>query len=132
MLAALSQHIFVAEDVVVIAGALASRLALSKFTPFFNLLVKLKSSKVFTILIQINPLGALSASYLLEARLELRFPSFRISLKLLWTYKEVYLHIFNRFLNLSINSSKELTLLEQRRLPQLLGVVLVVVNVLEL
>ena len=57
---------------------------------------------------------------------------FQIDLKLLFEVQGSIPSRLERFLNFSINSSKELILLEQRTLAQLLLVVLLVVDLLEL
>ena len=66
------------------------------------------------------------------ARLELRCPIFQSNFK---TFLRVFGSIpsyLQSFSNFSLNSSKELTIMEQRTLAQLLHVVLVVVVLLEL
>ena len=65
------------------------------------------------------------------ARLELRSPRFKVISRV---FGGIWKDTFNlqSFSNCSFNSSKELTIMEQRTLAQLLRVVLVVVVLLEL
>ena len=99
----------------------------------------LKSLKVFTKLNEIRALCVFSTSAAASGVARRCFSApgaalfhFRIDLKLLFEVQGSIPSRLESFLNFSINSAKELTLLEQRTLAQLLLVVLVVVALLEL
>ena len=66
------------------------------------------------------------------ARLELRSPSFQSNFKTFFERNWKYTFNLQSFSNVSLNSSKELTIMEQRTLAQLLRVVLVVLVLLKL
>ena len=109
------------------------------FTIVLKLVFNLESFKILPKLIEINQLDAFSKSSAASGVA-------RSCVKVCESALSYELHVFSMFWNIggsipsssqsffnfSINSSKELTLLEQRTLAQLLRVVLVVVNVLEL
>ena len=110
-----------------------------KFTTFWKLLLKLKSFKIFTKFNEINPLDAFSNSFEAcgVARNCVKVADSALSYELhvfsmFWNIGRSIPSRLQSFLNFLINSSNELTLLEQRTLAQMLLVVLVVVDLLEL
>ena len=111
----------------------------SEFTMFLKLVVKLKSFKIFSNLNEIRALFVFSKSAAAAGIARRRFSApgaalfqFRIDLKLLFEVQGSIPSRLESFLIFLINSSKELTLLEQRTLAHLLLVVLVFVDLLEL
>ena len=110
-----------------------------KFTTSWKLLVKLTSFNIFTKFNEINPLDAFSnsseASGVAQNCVKVADSALSYQLHVFSMFWNIGGSIASRlqsFLNVLINSSKELTLLEQRTLAQLLPVVLVVVDLLEL